>query len=253
MSEPAEWRPRRSLPAAGTEVREGAAAAVVLPPTHGRRRLLLLAGVGLLVAGGALAYVVSLGGWYRVQPLSSPVVASPVVASMETAQAASSDKRDRRRLERRIAALAPRGTYVAVDTWANRLRVYRDGELLREALCSTGSGTVLADPESGREWVFDTPLGERRVERKAKDPVWVKPDWAFIEEGFQPPKSARERVDDFSLGDYGLYLGDGYIIHGTIFQTLLGRRVTHGCIRLGDEDLEWVYWKVPLGARVYLY
>ncbi len=35
-----------------------------------------------------------------------------------------------------------------------------------------------------------------------------------------------------------LYMRDGYIIHGTIFKTLLGKRVTHGCIRLGDEDLE---------------
>ena len=34
------------------------------------------------------------------------------------------------------------------------------------------------------------------------------------------------RFDDFSLGNYGLYLGDGYILHGTIFQSLLGRRVT---------------------------
>jgi len=91
------------------------------------------------------------------------------------------------------------------------------------------------------------------VERKARDPVWVKPDWAFIEEGFAPPEKSRERVDDVSLGDYGLYLGDGYIIHGTLFQTLLGQRITHGCIRLGDADLEYVYHQVPVGARVYLY
>jgi len=56
-----------------------------------------------------------------------------------------------------------------------------------------------------------------------------------------------------SLGDYGLYMGDGYIIHGTLFKSLLGRRVTHGCVRLGDEDLEFVYKNAPLGTRVYLY
>jgi len=87
-----------------------------------------------------------------------------------------------------------------------------------------------------------------------KNPIWAKPDWAFIEEGYEPPPpGARDRFDDFSLGDYGLYMGDGYIIHGTIFQTLLGQRVTHGCIRLGDKDLEFAYREVPLGARVYLY
>jgi L,D-transpeptidase YbiS len=56
-----------------------------------------------------------------------------------------------------------------------------------------------------------------------------------------------------SLGDYALYIGDGFIIHGTLFKSLLGRRVTHGCIRLGDEDLEFVYKHAPIGTRVYLY
>jgi L,D-transpeptidase YbiS len=158
------------------------------------------------------------------------------------------------RAHQRLRSLLPRGTYIVVDSYRNHLRVYRNGELLRDALCSTGSGVVLRDPRDGRQWVFDTPTGERRVQRKVKNPIWAKPDWAFIEEGYEPPPpGSRERFDDFSLGDYGLYMGDGYIIHGTIFQTLLGQRVTHGCIRLGDEDLEYVYRQVPLGARVYLY
>jgi L,D-transpeptidase YbiS len=132
--------------------------------------------------------------------------------------------------------------------------VHRDDETLLDAICSAGSGGVLRDPRTGRIWVFTTPLGEHRVERKVKDPVWIKPDWAFIEEGYEPPPLGhRDRFDSVSLGDYGLYLGDGYIIHGTLFQTLLGRRVTHGCVRLGDEDLRFVYQNVPLGARVYLY
>ena len=130
----------------------------------------------------------------------------------------------------------------------------RTGKPLRTAVCSTGSGLVLRDPRNGREWIFDTPTGERTVQRKVKDPIWAKPDWAFVEEGYAPPPSGSpDRFDDFSLGKYGLYLGDGYIIHGTIFQSLLGRRVTHGCIRLGDDDLEYVYKTVPVGARVYLY
>ena len=99
----------------------------------------------------------------------------------------------------------------------------------------------------------ETVQGELKILRKVKNPVWVKPDWAFVEEGYEPPKGMRDRVDDFSLGDYGLYMRDGYIIHGTIFKTLLGKRVTHGCIRLGDEDLKYVYDTVPVGARVFLY
>ncbi len=158
-----------------------------------------------------------------------------------------------KKLAARLAALAPKDVHVVVDSYNNRLRVYRGGELLREAVCSTGSGIRLRDPRDGREWFFDTPQGEFRIQNKKKNPMWIKPDWAFIEEGFLPPKNDRYRVDDFSLGDYGLYMRDGYIIHGTIFKTLLGKRVTHGCIRLGDEDLKFVFDTVPINARVYLF
>lgn len=200
--------------------------------------------LALIAAGGSLAtavtgisLIVARGGWY--EPL-------PAVAAAHDGPSAET-------LAARLGALGPRGAYVVADTHRNRLRVYKNGELLRDAVCSTGSGVLLRDPETGRQWIFDTPLGEHRVQRKVRDPVWYKPDWAFIEEGFEPPKSSRDRIDDVSLGDYGLYLGDGYIIHGTLFQTLLGQRITHGCIRLGDADLEYVYKNVPVGARVYLY
>ncbi|HEX4954294.1 MAG TPA: L,D-transpeptidase [Thermoanaerobaculia bacterium] len=212
-----------------------------------RRRVfvgLLAVLLGLVTAALlVLGFIFVQGGWYAPLELTYPAgAAAPAPGSKEE------------KLAKKIAAFSPRGFYLVVDTYGNRLRVFKNGELLREAVCSTGSGTVLKDPRTGKVWVFDTPLGEHEVQRKVKNPIWVKPDWAFIEEGYQPPPSgSQERYDDFSLGDYGLYLGDGYIIHGTVFQTLLGRRVTHGCIRLGDADLEYVYKTVPLGSRVYIF
>jgi len=158
-----------------------------------------------------------------------------------------------RRAAQRLAALRPTGRYIVIDSHRNLLSVFDGNTLLREAVCSTGSGTVLVHPSGKRTWTFDTPLGERRVIRKVRDPVWSKPDWAFIEEGFQPPTDPDLRIDRVSLGDYALYLGDGYIIHGTLFQTLLGQGVTHGCVRLGDKDLEYVYRTIPVGARVFLH
>lgn len=192
-------------------------------------RYLLFTVLGLAVAATAFAgYVASKGGFY---------------APLTTLPASQAEKLD----------IKPEGVYVVVDTHANRLRVYKDGELLREAICSTGSGTILRDPRNGKTWTFDTPYGERKVLRKSRDPIWYKPDWAFIEEGQLPPKNPAERADDISLGKYGLYMGDGYIIHGTIFQSLLGRSLTHGCVRLGDADLEYVFQTVPVGSRVFLY
>jgi L,D-transpeptidase YbiS len=91
------------------------------------------------------------------------------------------------------------------------------------------------------------------VIRKAEDPVWTKPDWAFVEEGKAVPDKWSERRDYDTLGDYALYLGDGYMIHGTLYQRYLGRAITHGCIRLGDEDLERVYRSAPVGTPVLIF
>ncbi|MCB1036246.1 MAG: L,D-transpeptidase [Acidobacteria bacterium] len=198
--------------------------------------------------GGASAALVlaSLPFWIggRYQP-RSPVLPASEARAAETQTEASA--------RRQLASLVPRGVVVLIDTHANRLKVLKNEKVLHEAVCSTGSGTVLKDPDTGRIWTFDSPLGERQVQRKTREPVWIKPDWAFIEEGQRPPEDDRQRRDDISMGRYGLYLGDGFLIHGTIFQTLLGRKVTHGCVRLGDQDLETVYRLVPVGARVLFY
>lgn len=210
----------------------------------------------LLGLGLAVFLLTGLGGLVVLARLGNPLTLMPLVAVSHAELAQLPATKLEARAARAKAALErtkPEGLYIVVDTYRNRLRVVQDGKVLREALCSTGTGIVLIDPRNKRKWVFDTPLGERVIERKQKNPVWIKPDWAFIEEGEEPPKDPAERVDPYSLGDYGLYMGDGYIIHGTLFKTLLGRRVTHGCIRLGDEDLEFLYRNVPLGTRVYLY
>lgn len=163
------------------------------------------------------------------------------------------ERRELARLEKSIRAQAPRGIHIVVDTLGNRLYLRKGSEVLREAVCSTGTGGVLSDPATGRRWVFETPRGSHQVLDKKRDPVWNKPDWAFIEEGEPIPKDPAARLDDYSLGDYALYLGDGYLIHGTLYQRLLGRGVTHGCIRLGDADLEAVFKAAPVGTRVYIY
>lgn len=221
------------------------------PPPPARRRWVRVIAIPclaiLVVALGVSAVLARFGHAYTAYPFLH--VADDRAATGDAQALAQRAARAATALDR----LRPTGTYLVVDTYRNRLHVYRDGELLRTAICSTGTGIVLRDPRTGREWVFDTPLGERVIETKRRNPVWAKPDWAFIEEGMLPPKDPNERFDDVSLGKFGLYMGDGYIIHGTLFKSLLGRRVTHGCIRLGDEDLEFVYNATPIGARVFLY
>jgi L,D-transpeptidase YbiS len=104
-----------------------------------------------------------------------------------------------------------------------------------------------------RRWVFDTPRGQFKVLQKIADPVWKKPDWAFVEEGKPIPKRDEDRMDYGTLGEYSFQLGDGYMIHGTLYERLLGRSVTHGCIRVGRDDLRKVWQLVPVGTPVYIY
>ena len=163
------------------------------------------------------------------------------------------NEEDRRQFEKKIEKTRPKGLFLIVDTGRNRLTV-RDGErVVREVVVSCGSGGVLEDPKGGRTWVFDTPRGERQVRSKAKHPTWIKPDWAFIEEGEEIPRKFNDRVEEGVLGDYALGIGDGYFLHGTLYTRLLGRNVTHGCVRIGDADLEYLYKNVPLGTKVYLF
>ena len=156
-------------------------------------------------------------------------------------------------LLRRMGSLAPKGVYVIIDTGSNRLYLVRDSCVLRVAVCSTGSGRFLPDPPRNRHWTFDTPKGEFRIQRKVEDPVWIKPDWAFIEEGEEPPRNRQERYAPGELGDYAMDLGDGYLIHGTLYERSLGMSVTHGCVRLGAKDLDAVYHTVRIGTPVYIF
>jgi L,D-transpeptidase ErfK/SrfK len=156
-------------------------------------------------------------------------------------------------LQKKILALQPRDVYIVVDTGENRLYVKKSDKIIKQAVVSCGSGDVLQDPTGKRKWVFDTPRGEFYVKSKITNPYWVKPDWAFIEEGEPIPKKQEDRVEAGSLGDYALGFGDGFFIHGTLYTRLLGRNVTHGCVRVGDDDLKEIFKIVPIGTKIYIY
>lgn len=157
-------------------------------------------------------------------------------------------------LSKQLLQLTPRQTYIVVDTARNHLYVKRQQEIVLDAIASTGSGTILDKPGDGHDqWIFDTPRGEFSVQSKLTHPVWVKPDWAFIEEGLTIPKHAAERVEQGVLGEYALGFGKGYFIHGTLYTRLLGKNVTHGCIRLNDGDLKSVYQLARVGTPIMIF
>jgi L,D-transpeptidase YbiS len=147
----------------------------------------------------------------------------------------------------------PQKPYLIVNTTTNTFRLMQKDQPIRSGMCSTGSYTMLKGKKE-QKWVFKTPRGMLQIRNKTKDPVWKKPDWAFIEEGLPVPSPNHpSRFDYGTLGDYSLALGDGYLIHGTLYKRFLGMSVTHGCIRMGDEDLEATFKNLQIGSKVYIY
>ena len=110
-------------------------------------------------------------------------------------------------------------------------------------------GDVMTFPIGiGREG-WQTPLGVTKVLRKRKDPAWT------------PPPSIRAKDPDLPivvpagpdnpLGQHALYLGfQSVLIHGTNRPYGVGKRSSHGCIRLYPEDIEVLFEKVKIGTKV---
>lgn len=161
---------------------------------------------------------------------------------------------DIRKLQKQLDSFTPTNAYMVVNTSDNHFYLYKGKQLIRDGICSTGKNEHLISEERKYEHVFHTPFGVRTVLRKQTDPVWTKPDWSYIEDGLPIP-SAHDpsRYETGTLGKYKLEIGDGFMIHGTIYKRLMGKNVTHGCIRLLDDDLEAVYKAMEKGSKVYIY
>jgi len=68
-----------------------------------------------------------------------------------------------------------------------------------------------------------------------------------------PPFGTNQRKYRGVLGTHRLDLGDGYALHGTNKPETVGRSVSHGCVRLRNEDIQRLYEIVPIGTPVYIY
>ena len=158
-----------------------------------------------------------------------------------------------RALRAKLAKLGPRGNYVAVDRENNRIYLLRKDSVLVNAAASTGSGAILRETGGQqRSWTFDTPKGQLRFSPSGGI-LWTKPDWAFLEAGEPIPVRVSDRKDYGSLGEFALDLGDGYMIHGTLYERLLGRSVTHGCVRVGRDALRAIVNGTRVGTPVFIF
>lgn len=150
------------------------------------------------------------------------------------------------------------GRYVVVHLEENRVFVFDGEEAIWSAPAGTGTGFRL---ETGSHaWKFSTPRGLMRVLRMEKDPIWEASDWHYIEKGqTPPPQNHPSRRMAGVMGNTAIYLGDGIAIHGTNSPGLLlnpdpvARRVSHGCIRLTNENARELMHMIEVGTPVLIY
>lgn len=168
------------------------------------------------------------------------------------------------------------GYYLVIDTFQNRFHLRRGDLLVRSGFVGTGKGWT--ENAIGHSWDFSTPRGLRRVLYKTANPYWYRPDWYWQEQNLRPPSGGQEiripdhlswqeqisyfndsltaservwvRVVPGALGSYALDLGGGILLHYGVGR---GGNVSHGCIRLGSDDLEAIFRTLELGSPVLIY
>lgn len=97
---------------------------------------------------------------------------------------------------------------------------------------------------------YPTPPGDWRVVSKQENPTWYNPhaDWSAGMPESIPPGPGNP------LGVRGIYLSASQIIiHGTNQPSLLRekyRAFSHGCIRLENRNIVWLYARIPVGTPV---
>jgi L,D-transpeptidase ErfK/SrfK len=112
---------------------------------------------------------------------------------------------------------------------------------------------VMTYPISIGRMDWETPLGKTSVISKVRNPSWYVPKSVLAEheaDGNPLPRIVPPGPDN-PLGEYAMRLGlPGYLIHGTNRPAGVGMRVTHGCVRMFPEDIEFLFGKIDLNTAV---
>jgi lipoprotein-anchoring transpeptidase ErfK/SrfK len=91
--------------------------------------------------------------------------------------------------------------------------------------------------------------GVQSIARKQEWPDWHPPAEMIARQPYLPRFMSGGPGNP--LGARAMYLGNSlYRIHGTNAPSTIGQRVSSGCIRLTNEDVQDLYSRVSIGAKV---
>lgn len=135
-------------------------------------------------------------------------------------------------LEELYPETSPRGTHLVLSLSDRRVYLYRDN---RE---------IASYPVAIGKEGWETPTGSFKIIDKVRDPAWEHP-WT----GEVVPPGPENPLGTRWIGfwtDGTNYIG----FHGTPNEELVGQAVSHGCVRMKNQDILSLFEQVHLGATV---
>jgi lipoprotein-anchoring transpeptidase ErfK/SrfK len=149
-------------------------------------------------------------------------------ASVDTTESAQSDKLTGGKIEKSALQPGQPDIKITVNVPAFRLTLWQNGKEVRTYEIGVGMKK------------YPIVIGERKVTQVIWNPEWVPPDSEWVTESHSDVEPG-EHVDAGDsrnpLGKLKIPLGDGFLIHQSARRSDLGHLVSHGCIRMLQEDI----------------
>ena len=121
---------------------------------------------------------------------------------------------------------------IIINSKYNTLNYYKNNTLVRKFRCATGK--------------YSTPTPQRKttIVKKMKN----RPYYKYGIPGGDPRNPLGKRWMGLNMYGYGTTYG----IHGTNDESSIGKNISHGCIRMHNKDVEWLYNQVSIGTTVII-
>jgi lipoprotein-anchoring transpeptidase ErfK/SrfK len=257
---------------------------------HDHRGMVTLLMLGVLLAAGLFVATSAMAVDARFDRRVAEMIYSRDQRSLsfvreKEAQLTQSVEQRERELARKEDELVPvNQAYLVVALAERRVFYIRGNDTIYRAPVAIGSGETLVI--NGVTKRFQTPRGKMSITHKELDPVWVPPNWHYVEyarrrglgivdmssaspnalAGYPagqvpvrggkviiPPWGSPQRQHRGVLGYAKLEMQDGYYFHGTDNEASVGTAASHGCLRMRRDDIKWMYENIPVGTQVYIY
>ena len=125
------------------------------------------------------------------------------------------------------------GQLIIVNTQTNKLTYYNKGKLVKTFRVATGKSST------------QTPIGKFKILNKIKNRPWYKENIP----GGSPNNPLGKRWMGISAGSSP---GSSYGIHGNNNESSIGKSVSHGCIRMHNSEIEWLFDQIKVGTTVII-